>query len=69
MALLCFDFQYPDLVRWMSGEYTDWDQNWYHEWTSLLNRRVRPLPLDYPIPKYELVYEAVTKGVPLAGKC
>ena len=52
----------------MSGEYTNRDQNWKQEWQILLDQRVRPLPPDYPTPKYELAFEAVTQGVPLAGK-
>jgi hypothetical protein len=28
VALLCFDFNYGDLIRWMEGEYTNAHRDW-----------------------------------------
>ena len=49
----------------MLDEYTNQNQNWHQEWKTLVDKRVRPLPSDYPIPKYQLAYKAVIKGVTL----
>jgi hypothetical protein len=29
VALLCFDFNYGDLIQWMEGEYTNAHHNWW----------------------------------------
>jgi hypothetical protein len=66
-ALLSFDFDYGDLVRWLQGEYTNAHRDW--DELSLIVDEVkqhqqRP---GYPELEHELALEACTQGVPLEG--
>eukprot|EP00980_Cylindrotheca_fusiformis_P020539 scaffold7616_cov169-Cylindrotheca_fusiformis.AAC.1 len=67
MALLRFDFDYGDFIRWMGGEYTNRHRDWNAEWQYLLSLPCRDLPSGYPPPNYELAYRIQTEGVPLKG--
>jgi hypothetical protein len=67
MALLRFDFQYGDFVRWLGGEYTNRHRDWAKEWHTILESPCRPLPADYPEPRYDLAFRIQTEGVPLRG--
>eukprot|EP00980_Cylindrotheca_fusiformis_P020541 scaffold7617_cov143-Cylindrotheca_fusiformis.AAC.2 len=67
MALLRFDFDYGDFIRWMGGEYTNRHRDWNAEWHYLLSLPCRDLPSGYPPPNYELAYRIQTEGVPLKG--
>ena len=67
MALLRFDFNYGDFIRWMGGEYTNRHRDWNKEWGTILASPCRPLPADYPVPQYELAFRIQTEGVPLRG--
>ena len=50
LCLLCFDFYYGDMLRWLGGEYTKQMKDWHTDWQALLDARVCPLPDDYPPP-------------------
>eukprot|EP00980_Cylindrotheca_fusiformis_P016485 scaffold4912_cov113-Cylindrotheca_fusiformis.AAC.2 len=51
MALLRFDFDYGDFIRWMGGEYTNQHRDWNAEWDHLLSLPCRDLPSGYPPPR------------------
>ena len=68
-ALLRFDFNYGDLVRWLGGEYTNRRRDWTKEFDlihKILDRT--NLPSDYPPAKVDLAYRIQTEGVPLCGQ-
>ena len=67
VALLRFDFEYGDLIRWMGGKYTNRHLDWTSSWDKLLRSRKRPLPADYPVPDFRRAYRVQTEGVPLKG--
>lgn len=67
VALLRFDFDYGDLIRWLEGEYT----NAHRDWTTVSDtinaiRSIEPPP-GYPIIDYDRAYRLCTEGAPLAG--
>jgi hypothetical protein len=66
-ALLRFDFNYGDFVRWLGGEYTNRHRDWTTEWNTILESPCQPLPEDYPEPRYDLAFRIQTEGVPLRG--
>ena len=66
-ALLSFNFDYGDLVRWLGGEYTNEHRNW-----DDLSMRIEEVKAfsqrpGYPKIEHELALEACTQGVPLVG--
>jgi hypothetical protein len=66
VALLRFDFNYGDLIRWMEGEYT----NAHRDWSSVSDtinavRDILP-PEGYPQVDFARAFRACTEGVPLA---
>jgi hypothetical protein len=67
IALLRFDFNYGDFIRWLGGEYTNRQRDWSKEWNHILTSPCHPLPADYPEPRYALAYRIQTEGVPLRG--
>jgi hypothetical protein len=66
-ALLRFDFNYGDFVRWLGGKYKNRNRDWTKEWNSILESPCQPLPADYPEPRYDLAFRIQTEGVPLRG--
>ena len=66
-ALLSFDFDYGDLVRWLGGEYTnqhrDWDALQRH-FDIALGHAQRP---GYPALEPEIAIKSFREGVPLEG--
>lgn len=64
-ALLRFDFEHGDLIRWLGGEYTNRQRDWNVEWKRIRASIARPLPHYYPIPNFHLAYRIQTEGVPL----
>eukprot|EP00980_Cylindrotheca_fusiformis_P016881 scaffold5112_cov92-Cylindrotheca_fusiformis.AAC.1 len=69
-ALLRFDFDYGDFVRWMGGEYTNQSRDWNSEWKHILNLPCRQLPAGYPPPDYVAAFRIIqTEGAPLKGQC
>eukprot|EP00980_Cylindrotheca_fusiformis_P017027 scaffold5212_cov116-Cylindrotheca_fusiformis.AAC.1 len=67
-ALLRFDFDYGDFVRWMGGEYTNQSRDWNSEWKHILNLPCRQLPAGYPPPDYVAAFRIQTEGAPLKGQ-
>ncbi len=67
VALLRFDFNYGDLIRWLGGEYTNESRDWDH-FSDVANavRDVEPPP-GYPNVDFDRAFRACTEGVPLAG--
>jgi hypothetical protein len=66
VALLCFNFHYGDLIRWMGGEYT----NMHHDWSAVSAaidavRDIKP-PSGYTCIDFDHAFQACTNGVPLA---
>jgi hypothetical protein len=51
----------------MGGEYTNRNRDWKQEWATILESPCRPLPADYPVPRYDLAFRIQTEGVPLRG--
>eukprot|EP00980_Cylindrotheca_fusiformis_P009550 scaffold2093_cov88-Cylindrotheca_fusiformis.AAC.3 len=68
-ALLRFDFDYGDFIRWMGGEYTNQSRNWTQEWETILNTPCRRLPAGYPPPDYVAAFRLQTEGAPLKSVC
>jgi hypothetical protein len=66
-ALLSFDFDYGDLVRWLEGEYT----NKHRDWDALqqqVNLAMQTPQLDgYPALEPDMAMRGFREGVPLAG--
>mgnify|MGYP000010815480 CR=1 FL=1 len=67
MALLRFDFNYADLVRWLEGEFTNDGRDWDATFDILDSVRDIPPPPDYPPVAYDRAWRMVTLGSPLAG--
>eukprot|EP00980_Cylindrotheca_fusiformis_P014329 scaffold3825_cov131-Cylindrotheca_fusiformis.AAC.2 len=67
-ALLRFDFDYGDFVRWLGGEYTNQSRDWNQEWAHILNIPCRRLPAGYPPPDYVAAFRIQTEGAPLKGQ-
>ena len=66
-ALMRFDFIHGDMVRWLSGEYT----NRHRDWTDTFHRLQDPprmgQPRQLPPPDYPRAQRIATEGVPLIG--
>lgn len=67
VALIRFDFDYGDLIRWLEGEYT----NAHRDWSSLSDTinavSSIPPPPGYPAVDFDRAYRICTEGTPLAG--
>lgn len=68
VALMRFDMNLGDLIRWLEGEYTNAHRDW-EEVASAMNavRDIQP-PDDYPAIDFDRAFKACTDGVPLAGQ-
>jgi hypothetical protein len=66
-ALLRFQFNYADFIRWMSGEYTNRHRNWDETFDMIAALRKRSPPKDYPPSDLPRGKEMFTRGVPLKG--
>jgi hypothetical protein len=67
VALLRFDFDYGDLVRFLGGEYTNDYRNWEDTFQLVDSVRHHRVPPGYPPVDFDRAYQACTQGVPLAG--
>jgi hypothetical protein len=67
VALLCFDFLYGDLVRWLGGEYTNAFRDWEEAFEIVDSVRHHPVPPGYPPLDFDRAYRGCTEGVPLAS--
>lgn len=66
-ALLSFDFDYGDLVRWLGGEYTNDQRDWnalQRQIDLAMESQQRP---GYPVLEPELAMKSFREGVPLQG--
>ncbi len=66
-ALIAFDFNYGDLVRWLGGEYTAAHRDWDSTFAALETLRDMPTPDGYPPIDINLGHRICTEGVPTAG--
>jgi len=67
-ALLCFDFNYGDLVRWLRGEYTDNFRDFSALADTITQLHDYPTRYGYPVVDTDSVFRSVTEGVPLRGR-
>ena len=66
-ALLSFDFDYGDLVRWLGGEYTNQHRDWdtFQRYLDCaMGHAQRP---GYPVLEPEIAMKIFREGVPLVG--
>ena len=66
-ALLSFNFDYGDLIRWLQGEYTNAHRNWDDLSEDIEQVKLHAQRPGYPTIEHELALEACTQGVPLEG--
>ena len=66
-ALLRFDFLYGDMVRWLSGEYTNRHRNWTETFHTLQRQTRMGNPRGLPPADYPRAHRIATEGVPLVG--
>jgi hypothetical protein len=67
VALMRFDFDLGDLIRWLEGEYTISHRDWQTLSDTMNAVRSIDPPEGYPRIDYERTFRACTKGVPLSG--
>ncbi|CAJ1939814.1 unnamed protein product [Cylindrotheca closterium] len=68
-ALLRFDFNHGDFVRWLGGEYTNKGRDFNLEWDVIESHlKSKVLPSDLPPTKLDMAYRIQTEGVPLRGQ-
>ena len=67
VALLLYDFQYGDFIRWMGGPYTHSHRNWDDTFAALEAVADAKPPPGFPIPDYDRTYRLATEGAPLQG--
>jgi hypothetical protein len=66
VALLRFDFNYGDLLRWMEGKYTDTHRDWSTVSDAINTVRDIEPPDGYPQVDFDRVFCACMEGIPLA---
>ena len=66
-ALIAFNLDYGDMVRWLGGEYTNEHRDWGEMSERIEEARQFMQRPGYPTIEYDLALEACTAGVPLAG--
>jgi hypothetical protein len=66
-ALLRFNFNYGDFVRWLGGEYTGAQQDWDATFDIVDSVRSSSIPQGYPAINFDRAVRLATEGVPLAG--
>ena len=67
VALICFDFNFGDLICWLEGEYTNAHQDWSAMCNIMNVVHNIPLLVGYPAVEFDRAFCICTKGVPLAG--
>jgi hypothetical protein len=67
-ALVCFDFNYGDLVRWLGGEYTNQMRDWTELMESVTAIRALPIPKGQPPIEYDKCLKLCSDGAPLQGE-
>jgi hypothetical protein len=66
-ALLRFNFVYGDLIRWLSGEYTNRHRDWAKVYNTFHQRSAREAPTHLPPADFDRGFRIGTEGVPLEG--
>jgi hypothetical protein len=66
-ALLRFDFLHGDMVRWLSGEYTNRHRNWNSTFQQLQAPARLGHPRNLPPVDFPRAQRIATQGVPLTG--
>ena len=66
-ALMRFNFNYGDLIRWLGGPYTDAHRKWSDTFSTVDSLRHHPPPKGYATPDFDRFKRACQEGVPLAG--
>ena len=66
-ALLSFDFDYGDLVRWLGGEYTNQHRDWDALQRQMDIAMEHPQRPGYPGLQPEIAMKSFREGVPLKG--
>lgn len=64
-ALLRFNCDYGDLIRWLQGPYTNAHMNWNNLRTKLDEVKDFTPPKDFPEPDLDRTFKACTHGAPL----
>ena len=67
VALLRYDFDYGDFIRWLEGEYTNHHRDWSEMAQSITAISDIPPPQGYPNVDYDRAFRICTEGAPLAG--
>jgi hypothetical protein len=68
MALLRFDFNYGDFMRWLSGRYTHRYRSWNTVFDKIVNdRHHAPLPTQPPVDLFR-AHRICTQGIPLVAQ-
>jgi len=67
VALICFDFNYCDLIRWLEGEYTNAHRDCSTVSDAMNAVRSIDPPEGYPNIDFDRAFWACIKGFPLAG--
>ena len=67
-ALLSFDLDYGDMIRWMEGEYTDAHRDWSELGAFIEEIQQYSQRPGYPDINPEMALEACMTGIPLAGR-
>lgn len=66
-ALLNFDLDYGDLIRWLGGEYTNQHRDWAELATAMAAARQFQQRPGYPTIEFDRALEGCMTGVPLKG--
>ena len=66
-ALMRFDFNYGDFMRWLGGPYTNSHRNWEDVFLALESVSSTQPPPGYPLVDYDRAYRLATQGAPLKG--
>jgi hypothetical protein len=67
-ALLRFNFNYGDFIRWLGGEYTGAHRDWDATFDIVDSVRLASIPPGYPDVDFDRAVRIATEGVPLAGR-
>lgn len=67
VALLRFNFDFGNLIRWLEGEYTNEHRDWQALCDTMNAVRSIPPPAGYPLLDFDRAFRVCTEGVPLAG--
>ena len=67
-ALLRFNFNYPDLLRWLGGHYTNQHRDWDKVFSTLAAAKQTPVPPGSPVVDFHRTERIMREGAPLYFK-